>query len=305
MKKYIAIDWGSTNLRGYFIENDTVINTYSSEKGVKRIADKTGYTTILKDLISTFDASENIPIILSGMVGGAAGWIDTAYINCPFNLNNTSKHIISIEQDAISNPIYMYPGLCINDKEEDKYGVMRGEEIQIIGALKNEVYDLLILPGTHSKWVHVLNKDTTPIIDSFSTIMTGELYDVLLHNSLLGMVEDKNIFSLKGFNKGLQTAKNSDAIIASLFSTRAKLLLSGIDKTEVPAYLSGMLIGNEVKSQLAQIKADKKIGVVVSKHLSELYQLAFQSFNLNNVNFLDVQEVTIQGYNTIAHDFTR
>ena len=305
MKKYIAIDWGSTNLRSYFIKNDTVINTYSSEKGVKRIADKTEYIHILKDLISTFDASENIPIILSGMVGGAAGWIDTAYINCPFSLNNTSKHIIYLEQDAISNPIYMYPGLCINNKEEDKYGVMRGEEIQIIGALKKESYDLLILPGTHSKWVHILNKETTPIIDSFSTIMTGELYDVLLHNSLLGMVEDKNIFSLKGFNKGLQTAKNSDAIIASLFSVRAKLLLSGIDKIEVPAYLSGILIGNEVKSQLDQITADKKIGVVANKHLSELYQLAFQSFNLNNFNFLDVQEVTIQGYNTIAHDFIR
>jgi len=305
MKKYIAIDWGSTNLRGYFIENDTVINTYSSEKGVKNIVNKTAYITILKDLISTFNASENTPILLSGMVGGAAGWIDTTYINCPFSLSYTSKHLIPIENKDINNPVYIYPGLCINNKEEDKYGVMRGEEIQLIGALKKEGYDLLILPGTHSKWIHILNKDSTPIIDSFSTVMTGELYEVLLHNSLLGMVEDKKIFSLTGFNKGLQKAKDSDAIIESLFSTRAKLLLSGIDKTEVPGYLSGMLIGNEVKSQLAQIKADKKIGVVANKHLSELYQLVFQSFNLNNVNFLDVQEVTIQGYNTIAHDFTR
>ncbi|CAM1334618.1 2-dehydro-3-deoxygalactonokinase [Tenacibaculum aestuariivivum] len=305
MNTYIAIDWGSTNLRGYFIENNTVINTYSSEKGVKNIVDKLEYTTILSIIIKTFSASENTPILLSGMVGGAAGWVDTAYVTCPFSINNTSKNIINIEQDIINNPVYMYPGLCIKNKEDDTYGVMRGEEIQLIGALKKEAYDLLILPGTHSKWVHVVNNDSIPIIDSFSTVMTGELYEVLLHNSLLGMVEDKKIFSLKGFQKGLQTAKDSDAIIASLFSTRAKLLLGGIDKTEVPAYLSGTLIGNEVKSQLAQITSDQKIGVVASKHLSELYKLAFQSFNLNNVNFLDVQEVTIQGYNTIAHDFTR
>lgn len=305
MKKYIAVDWGSSNLRAYYIKNGDVQKTHASEKGVKRIENKTEYINILKDILAIFNAPQDIPILLSGMVGGTAGWMDTTYINCPFKLNNTAKNLITIENKAIVNPVYIYPGLCIKDKKAQNYGVMRGEEIQVIGALEKDTYDLLILPGTHSKWVHIQNKETQPIIHSFSTVMTGELYEVLLNHSLLGTVNDKSVFSLEGFKKGLQEVKRSNAIIESLFSARSKQLLNDINAIEVPAYLSGMLIASEVKSQLQHITDSKKIGLIGNKHLSELYQCAFQLFNINTVHFLDAQKVTIQGYNTITHDFIR
>jgi 2-dehydro-3-deoxygalactonokinase len=50
---------------------------------------------------------------------------------------------------------------------------MRGEETQVIGACRRTERELLIgLPGTHSKWVRVVDGR----IEHFDTFMTGEVY---------------------------------------------------------------------------------------------------------------------------------
>jgi 2-dehydro-3-deoxygalactonokinase len=61
--------------------------------------------------------------------------------------------------------------------------VMRGEETQLAGALNDdEATVLAVLPGTHSKWAMV---DRGILVD-FATFMTGELYAILLADSILG-----------------------------------------------------------------------------------------------------------------------
>ena len=62
--------------------------------------------------------------------------------------------------------------------------VMRGEEVQVFGALaENDRYDApLCLPGTHNKWVRVEGGRLT----DFVTAMTGEMYRVMCDHSILG-----------------------------------------------------------------------------------------------------------------------
>ncbi len=64
--------------------------------------------------------------------------------------------------------------------------VLRGEETQVFGALELEpdlaAEALLVLPGTHSKWVRVRDGRLT----DFATYMTGELFAVLREHSILG-----------------------------------------------------------------------------------------------------------------------
>ena len=61
---------------------------------------------------------------------------------------------------------------------------MRGEETQIFGALADErgARQVVVLPGTHSKWAIV----GPAAIEAFATFMTGELYAVLREHSILG-----------------------------------------------------------------------------------------------------------------------
>ena len=60
---------------------------------------------------------------------------------------------------------------------------MRGEETQLAGAFDDDIAaTLAVLPGTHSKWAQVERGRVV----AFQTHMTGELYAVLLANSILG-----------------------------------------------------------------------------------------------------------------------
>lgn len=303
MKSYIAIDWGSSNLRAYFIQANDRTNQFSSNKGVKNIVDVSEYPLIIKEIITQFGASASVPILMGGMVGSANGWVNTEYLHCPFSLNSISSQLIPFpEQSEIPNSIYLFPGLCISDSSTGTHGVMRGEEVQLIGALSQNNFDFLILPGTHSKWVQVHQPDAGAAeIRKFSTIMTGELYEVLMSNSLLGV--DSSIgFSDEGFDKGLSESIRSNAVIESLFTARSRRLLNALTTEEVPGYLSGMLIGNEVKSQLEKVHSDMKIGVIASSTLTDLYTRAFELYNLKNVEFLNVENTTISGFNLIANE---
>ena len=74
--------------------------------------------------------------------------------------------------------------------------VIRGEETQIIGALKpTEMQLLFVLPGTHSKWVSVEENRIT----QFATFMTGEIFAVLCEHSILARTMSS------GSNKAMTT----------------------------------------------------------------------------------------------------
>src|SRR5699024_11905408 len=65
---------------------------------------------------------------------------------------------------------------------------MRGEETQITGALLAEQDDnhlaqerVMVLPGTHSKWVYIREG----VITDFSTHMSGEFFALAMQESIL------------------------------------------------------------------------------------------------------------------------
>lgn len=301
-KSFIAIDWGSSNLRAFHINDGTVINSISLEKGVKRINSKEEYPQIIKDIIKSFNIDDTTPVILSGMVGGAAGWKDTPYTSCPFNLKNISNQLIPIsEKSNINNPIYHYSGLSFLEEFSGKSGVMRGEEVQLIGALTMDNYDLVILPGTHSKWVNI-DHNKTATITSFSTIMTGELFELLLNNSLLGADANKTTFTKVGFQQGIEVADKNSNIIEALFLTRSQLLLEKMTADDSASFLSGLLISNEIKNKLTALKQANKIALTGPSKLNDLYNQVLNYYKIDNIQFLAIEEITTAGYNTIYND---
>jgi 2-dehydro-3-deoxygalactonokinase len=300
ISNYVAIDWGSTNLRAYNIVNGSIADSFESNQGVKNVSNKVEYPSILLNIINRFNLNNSsIPVIMSGMIGSTVGWVDAPYLRLPLKLEELSNSLISIDSKLL-NPLFIQPGVAISDDVLSSFGVMRGEEIQVLGALKKENYDVVILPGTHSKWVKV-SYDFGSQIDTFSTFMTGEMYATLLENTLVGDAIVKGDFDEEVFLSGVNRVKFND-IIESLFTTRSKILLNKLEANKGASYLSGMLISHEIKQNLEVLKSNKKIALIASNEIEDLYRLALDSFGVRTVDFLPPSEINLNGYNTIAHE---
>ena len=153
---------------------------------------------------------------------------------------------------------------------------MRGEEVQLFGLAKQSSEDSLVavLPGTHSKHANFENDELT----EFATYMTGELFSVLSKHSILGRglpeqtsSEDHQVI-LKGVLDG-QTHQLTNA----LFLTRTHRLFENISETQVLEYLSGLLIGNELKAL-----STKHTYLVGSNSLCARYKLACEALAIRS-----------------------
>jgi 2-dehydro-3-deoxygalactonokinase len=154
---------------------------------------------------------------------------------------------------------------------------MRGEETQIVGAIEdNGGRHLLIMPGTHSKWVLVDDRQIT----WFATFMTGELFAVLRDHSILGrlMVDEGMKESPEAFRQGLIAARMlPGGLLQRLFSARTLGLFNQISDEDVASYLSGLLIGSEIKEALGNLEdppGDMAISVIGAPALSMRYLAA-------------------------------
>ncbi|ENR8418729.1 2-dehydro-3-deoxygalactonokinase, partial [Yersinia enterocolitica] len=236
-ESYIAIDWGSTNLRAWLYLNGECTNYLESEAGVTRLNGRTP-EQVFRDTLLPWQAHQ-VPVLMAGMVGSNAGWMTVPYLPCPTRLTDLSKQLTRVEQATPFNA-WIIPGLSVVN--EGNCNVIRGEETQLIGAYTECPASLYLMPGTHSKWVQM---DGSEIVD-FRTVMTGELHHLLMHHSLIGIGLTEQQANPAVFQQGLESGFKETNIIRSLFETRAAHVLGQLDKSAVSEWLSGLLIGNEV-----------------------------------------------------------
>lgn len=152
-----------------------------------------------------------------------------------------------IKQVTRGIDLLFMPGLS---QLEPGVDVMRGEELQLLGATASDIggeqdeqISLIILPGTHSKWA--LTKGAS--IVAFKTIATGELFDCLIQHSLLAAFASPDSWDAASYLRGVNEGHQTQQIISHLFTARAGVLLEQLQADHVYAYLSGLLIGNEIR----------------------------------------------------------
>jgi len=181
--------------------------------------------------------------LISGMAGSKQGWREAPYCACPAGFDAIAAALEWVEPGRIA----IVPGLSI-----DKAGVpdvMRGEETQVFGALQllGLNHARLVLPGTHSKWVSVTERK----VRDFSTWMTGELYALLRRHSILSRMlpEDEPALDSAAFDQGVAHALAGPGLLNTAFSTRTLSLFNRMDTAALPSYLSGLVIGEELKAQ--------------------------------------------------------
>ncbi|PLM50386.1 2-oxo-3-deoxygalactonate kinase, partial [Klebsiella michiganensis] len=167
MKDYIAVDWGSTQLRGWLIRNGQCIGTKQLPLGITRLNGRSP-ADVFAEHVAPWRGAEMLPVLMAGMIGSDAGWQAVPYLACPAAIDAPGQ-----QRCAVAEGVWIIPGLKIAQGGE--FNVMRGEETQLLGAMELAPAECYVLPGTHCKWVQV----TDGMVRHFATAMTGELHHLL------------------------------------------------------------------------------------------------------------------------------
>ena len=281
MSSYIAIDWGSTNLRAWHYQHGECVDERRSEAGVTRLGNRTPAEVFAS--VTQGWPTQDVPVVMAGMVGSNAGWLAVPYLSCPVALGDLASRLTRVEDKA-----WIVPGLSV--ERHDNYNVMRGEETQLLGAITLNPAPLYVMPGTHAKWVQV---EQDRVLD-FRTVMTGELHHLLLNQSLVGAGLPQQEADADAFRAGLQVGSNDASILARLFEVRASHVLGARDRRHISDFLSGLLIGHEVAlmTQSREARA-QPITIIAGDALAQRYQLALQ--------FIEVDSVTLAGDRAFQH----
>jgi len=175
--------------------------------------------------------------------------------------------------------------------------VMRGEEVQLLGAVAAGTIDadaLVAHPGTHNKWVVVRNGR----IHSFRTVITGELFSLLKEHSILADLLSGTVEPNDAFRAGVSQGLFDEALPAELFSIRARVLLGKSLKEDAASYASGLLIGTDVRIGLA-LPAAAQIVVMGRPELTRLYAVAIAEAKREAIE-LDGEQCFLDGIQQIA-----
>jgi len=244
---WIAIDWGTTNLRGWAMGPAGILAEASSDKGMASLK-PAEFQAALLDMIGPWLAGHTgapIPVYACGMVGARQGWIEAPYRAVPC-APVTAGEVMAV---AVHDPritVQITAGL----KQDKPADVMRGEETQIAGALAlfPNFDGAMCLPGTHSKWAQVSAGEVV----SFQTFMTGEMFALLSTQSVLRLGMGGDGWDEVAFDTGVaEGMARPERLAASLFRLRAEGLLAGLNANGARARLSGLLIGAELAAARA------------------------------------------------------
>lgn len=241
-KAFVAVDWGTSNRRIFHIGSDgSLAGRRSDDHGILAVRDFPAEIAELHAL------SGQAPLLLAGMVGSNRGWTEVPYVTAPAGLAEIAAGVVHPAPG-----VGIVPGVLHADPVRPD--IMRGEEIQIIGALAlGQIGDgLVCCPGTHSKWIEV---ETVQIM-RFRTIMTGDILASLKAHSILSDILAHEPASDAAFIAGVDHALDTPDLAAELFTARARVVTGAMSPTDAASRISGLLIGADVRVGLGRSRAD-------------------------------------------------
>jgi 2-dehydro-3-deoxygalactonokinase len=259
---FIAADWGTTNRRAWRIEGGRVSDETEDGQGILSVPPG-GFPAAVAELRQRLG---DLPLLMAGMVGSNRGWVEAPYVSCPAGLPELAGCLQWIEPGRTA----IVPGVAFD--RGDAADVMRGEEVQILGAYAEGWIgpeSTVCHPGTHNKWVRLEDGR----IGAFRTVMTGELFNLLKGNSILADLLQREAEPDPAFEAGVRRGLEGGALTAELFSVRARILLGKAEREDAASFVSGLLIGYDLAEGLATA-GEGEIVVMARPDLVQLYSAA-------------------------------
>ncbi|WP_373497490.1 2-dehydro-3-deoxygalactonokinase [Aquiflexum sp.] len=328
MTNYIyCCDWGTSSLRIRLI-------SIQSQEIIDQETDKHGIADLYDEwvLVNTFDkdkrrvdfylskleehlrkiadrndlTTDKIPVVISGMASSSIGIVDLPYAELPFTLEGHNAVVYHID----ASPIFNHRVLLLSGvKDGDE--VMRGEEVHLIGiagvlsSLKAKDQITVLLPGTHSKHVSIRNGN----IAGIETYITGELFAIVSKHGLLKEAVQSPENAVDGidwdvFIDGVNYS-GSTTLLQALFKVRTNQLFNRLSKQQNYSYLSGLLIGFELRSLLN--KPNTQLVLCCGENLNEHYKKALTCLGLDKMTYFlnpfDVEKAIVKGQIILAHKY--
>jgi 2-dehydro-3-deoxygalactonokinase len=267
-KQLLAIDWGTSNRRAYLFDaSGKVAASHADGQGLLAVG--RDFPASLAALRATMQLGDDVPVVMSGMVGSASGWIEVPYLDASVPLAELPSHLAPVPGHA---NCWIVPGYCTRETDVD---VMRGEETQLLGVVAQGQADgWVVLPGTHSKWVYLRGG----VVQKMSTFMTGEMFAMLAANGTLSALMAPAPDDDAAFVAGLDEAKRGKPLTNALFGVRARVVTKSMPAAAARSFVSGLLIGTEFVA--ARSHADESISLVASHALSGRYADAAAHFGM-------------------------
>jgi len=236
----IGVDWGTTSFRAYRLRGRTVLDRLALPLGILSVTEGR-FERALQDAVAPWLADGERRILMSGMIGSRQGWIEAPYLPCPAATADLAHALVRVPFGAAE--VLLVPGLTAADAAGVPE-VMRGEEVQIFGALDPSSADTMAcLPGSHSKWAHVAGGR----VEGFSTHLTGEAFAALRSHTILGRLMQADAPpDADAFQRGVLRSADPGGLLHHLFGVRTLGLFAQLPAAAAASYLSGLLIGHEI-----------------------------------------------------------
>jgi len=284
---FIAVDWGTTNRRGYLIDSEgRCVQEFDDDRGILAV----GRGEFEAAVQEVRDKLGERAMILGGMIGSNRGWIEAPYVPCPAGIDDLARGLARSPDGTAA----IIPGVCYSNERAD---VMRGEEAQVLGAVAagDIPADCLVChPGTHNKWIRVEGGR----IQSFRTVMTGELFNLLRDRSILSDLLEQPAVAGDAFRSGVTEGLSGAGVTAMLFEARARFLLGRLDKADAASFISGLLVGEDVRVGLKGHPASRVV-VMGRPELTELYSAALREAGASSEQ-VDGEQAFIAGARQIV-----
>jgi 2-dehydro-3-deoxygalactonokinase len=261
----IAVDWGTSSFRAFRIDARGAVTGHTqSARGILTVQPG-GFGAVLREAIEPWLEAGEDRVLMSGMIGSRQGWVEAPYLPCPAGAAEIAAAVVAVPFDGAT--VRLVPGLTDRDAAGTPE-VMRGEETQLLGVLDRIGPDgLACLPGSHSKWARIAGGR----IDGFSTYMTGEAFAALRAGTILGRMMNEAPPNAAAFARGIVRSGSAGHLLHQLFGVRTLGLMGELADDDSASYLSGVLIGHELRDALPPGGHAYLIGAPA---LTELYREA-------------------------------
>jgi 2-dehydro-3-deoxygalactonokinase len=290
----VFVDWGSTNFRAFLMRDGQVIDRRAAGGGgtLKGFVSATAetrandYSRFFVDQLGDWlKEYPQAPVYICGAVGGREGWVETQYSVAPAGFAELRRNLHKLTAGqlghAAGRDIYIATG-CTIAHPDGRHDVIRSEEVKSLGAARHLKLSeaLLCIPGTHCKWVQIANDR----IICFETALAGEVFAILSeHGALAAVIRGEPVTQqpdFASFDGGLELAGKGLDLLTDLWQVRAQKLRSDKPPASLRAYLSGILLGHELR-QMEKFFPGKPPAVLLADAGSrqEYYRRAFAHFN--------------------------
>jgi 2-dehydro-3-deoxygalactonokinase len=263
---FLAVDWGTTNRRVFRVGPEDAELLLHDSLGVTNVP-AGGFEAEARRLREAFG---DLPMICAGMVGSDRGWRRVPYAAIPITLGDLARRVVWIEPSRTA----ITPGASLSAGRHD---VMRGEELQFLGAAAAGLVPkqaTLCQPGTHCKWAEVRDG----VLTDFATAMTGELFALLKAHSLLSSAMRAEARRGAAFDRGLDDSAE-EGLLTRLFGARAATLLGSLSGDDGSSYVSGLLIGSDVRAQQRRATTSR-VWLIAESGLGDLYEAALDRLGI-------------------------